>query len=332
MKVMQPESKNLSDLEYLANIGLENVAHSENDIHELRSAIKKRAVSFNSGNYFGFISLITGIFIGVSVFFMIYNAPRIFVPKTKMLAQENIPSKNIVTPVLLDTVKVTEENFVKQNLVQTKKIDVPAEDINVALRDSATEIASLPLPVLTEEKITEAKIKFIPNAPVIYLHDLKVTDYHSLYFNKNKFVSLRTKEGLSASYANKEDYKKDGNLLEPVNNYFLHQAIADAMLLFKNKNYTLCLNALNNVSAFSGNDINCRFYSGMCYYNKKNYTEAVRNFNACILNSNNVFLPEAEYYKALCLLKMGNKEEALIIFKKIVDDGEFYSEKARQFY
>lgn len=101
------------------------------------------------------------------------------------------------------------------------------------------------------------------------------------------------------------------------------------MLYFKKKKYDDCIVTLSKVSTYNKTDVNCDFYLGMCYYYKKNYQKAQAYFTACIENANNSFLQEAMYYKALALAEEGNKNEAQHLLRKIVEEKEFYSDKAR---
>ena len=337
---MQLDNKNMTDLEYLAGLGFEKTPCNDSDINELKAKVSARSFSYNSGSYFTFISLISGIFLGISAFFKVYTPPLSHT-KFQKEAFQSTANKNNGEPAKLATVILDTVNIVKENFVRTANIHLPAKkltdtlhnEVAVAGHDSAYIIPSLPieLPALKTEKISEPEIKYIPNSPIIYLHDLKITDYSSLYFKKNKFINLRIRESLNAAYSNKEDYTKYDNVLEPTDNYYLHDVIKEAMLHFKNQNYNVCIKSLNTVAQFTGNDINCRFYYGMCNFYKKNYTEALKNLEDCISNPNNSFLQEAEYYKALCLSELGNKAKAQELFKRIAEDGGFYAEKAKRF-
>ncbi len=329
---MRTKNKNITDLEYLAELGFEGTAVSELDITGLNSKIRSRVLSYNTGNHFAFISLLMGIFIGISVFFSLYTQPLSHIPFTNSGAARQPQKENLAT-LSLDTVNVVPENFVKHKTIQPKinePLTVTTENNRI---DSAVSMNSVPIDPtgLNPEKIKEPGIKYISNSPIIFIHDLKLTDYSLLYFKRNKFVNLNVKEGLAAAYANKEDLKKYGNVLEPEDNYYLHQAIADALKEFKNKNYNACLNKLNTVMQFNHNDINCRFYYGMCYFYKKSYWAAIKDLDECIANPNNAFLQEAEYYKAVSLYEYGKKPEALKLFKKIAEDEGFYADKAKKY-
>ncbi len=335
MKIMQLDNKNSTDLEYLAQLGFEKIPCSEADLNDLRAKVRSRSFSYNSGSYFAFIGLIIGIFLGITVFFSLYTAPLSHIPFTAQSLQTQAPLKNDNEPIKLSTLMLDTVNFVKENFVREKKgLVIKITDTLTAVNtaDSTSNLSSLPIQLSTlEPKISEPEIKYIINSPVIFIHDLKITDYSFLYFRKNKFVALNVKEGLNAAYANKEDLKKYGNVLEPSDNYYLHQALSAAMLQFKDQKYTKCISSLSFIAGFNENDINCRFYIGMAYFYKKNYSAALKNFEECISNSNNAFLQESEYYKGLCLLELGNKAEAQTLFKKIADDGGFYADKAKRF-
>jgi tetratricopeptide (TPR) repeat protein len=325
---MQLNKKHISDLDYLAELGFNACAVNEADITELKLKVKTQSFSFKSGNYFYFVSLIVGVFIGISVFFTIYNTPHIYSSKTNKYDNNITNFKAIAdTSIILDTINVINENFVKAPLIKKKFIDTLINGTGNI--NQTNEVSTIPIVTLPKNEIKEAQIKYIANSSLFYLHDLKITNYSTLYFKLNKFISLNTSNGLSAAYANEEDYKKDDNLLETFKPYYLHQAIADAMLQFKNKNYKVCLNLLKSILEINENDINCKFYSGMCFYYNNNFNEAIKCFEFCTVNLNNTFLQESEYYTAKCYLELGNREEANKLFKKIASEEGFYSERVK---
>ena len=322
---MLPNKNNIDDLEYLANLGFENAMVSEHDIKELRSKIKNRTFSYNNGVYFSFISLIIGVFIGISCFFSIYNQPKIFATKADVILKDTLIKEMAATDktIVLDTIKVEHENFIYSR--KAKVTDTLSQTANVNDTIIITPIEPININSISDKNLSPSKIKYMPNAPAIYLYDLKITNYSLLYFNKNEHIKLNS-TGLSASYANKSFTQATS--LKQESNFYLHEAIAEAMLYYNKRNYDQCINSLNTVSQFSRNDINCNFYYGMCYFNKKNFPKAKTYFEDCISHTNNTFLQEALYFKALCLIETGNSDEAKTLLKEIVEDGEFYSQKA----
>jgi hypothetical protein len=328
---MQPENRNMSDLEYLADLGFEQMGFDNCDLDDLTQRVRSRAFQGGSGFYFVYISAMIGMFVGISVFFNFYNAPKIFsVPVTQNKTNVT-PQQENHSEIKLDTITVAADNFVqhaqKPRLAVQKQKNISD---TATIKDTAAFLASLPLPEI-EEKPIEQKIHYSPNSPIVFIHDYKITDYQKLYFNRSKLVSLSQGSNVPVLYASREDMLANPNFLDQRSIYFLHEALSDALLYFKRKNYNRCLSLLNRVGSYTDFDVNCRFYSGMCCYYNKNYSEAIRNFDACIINTNNVFLPEAEYYKAMSLYESGNKEEAIPLFKKIADEEGFYSEKAKEY-
>lgn len=328
---MPRNDKPINDLEYLAHLGYESVPTSGEEINLLKKKVRSKAFSYNSGFHFGIICLLTGLFLGVSVFFLIVGPPDNFEPPRYSQHEsrfQTVPEK--IYNVQLDTVKIHADNFVNPSLMRKREVrttpgTIDTIEMAIASIPASTLITTIPA------TITEAEIQYIPNSPIIFLHDLKITDYSTLYFRQNKFVSLTIKPGLDASYANPNEAARNENVLNSSPTYYLHQAISDAMLYFSRKEYMRCLSTLNTVLEINPGDINCQFYEAMCYFYLKNYTAAVPYFENCINNPNNSFLNEARYYKAYSLYQAGEKEEAVELFKEIAAEGSFYSEKARTF-
>ena len=331
---MQRDKKNIDDLDYLSQLGFEEVAVTDVDMKELQSKIKSRVFSYNNGFYFAFVSLIVGVFIGVSFFFMINNRTQVFSSNfPNKILTENIPAKKNVAETLLnlDTITITNENFINPNIKNPLLNDSTTLRIINQEMDSAIQKPSKPINFSTViiTPVSESKIKYISNAPITYIQDLKVTNYAALYFKKNQYIKLPVKGGLPVSYANKEDYVNTRSGLKQSADYFLHEELSEALLSFKKGNYKQSIYALNVISSYNSEDINCNFYLGMSYYQTKNYIKALDYFERCIENANNTFLQEALYYQAVCLNESGNTEKASKLFKSIAEEGEFYSEKAK---
>lgn len=323
---MQPNNKHIDELEYLANLGFEKTTVTDADLNELRLKIKSKTFSYNNGLYFSFISLVVGVFIGISCFFTLYNQPKNVASKNNFVFKDTATTtpKKINQIILLDTVKLQRENFI--NPKKTTLVDSLISTTNSYDSISVNTIQPLVITTLSDKNLNPAKIKYIPNASIIYLHDLKITNYSLLYFKKNEQILFPNSSGVSANYSTLKDINHQP--LKQTANYYLHEAIAEAMLYYKKANYNQCMNLLNTLWEYNKEDINCKFYYGMCYYNKNNFSEAKKQFEDCVTNPNNAFLQEAQYYNALCLIELGSIIEAKTQLKQIVEDAEFYSQKA----
>lgn len=335
---MQPDNKYTDDLEYLSQQGFEKLKVSEADINDLKKKIKARSFSYNNSFYFTAITMIMGVFIGAVLFFALTGTSYEPLPvKQLAVMTDSLPAVNndkISTPITLDTVIVIKENFINPQLKVTDLKNAAPQTTSPQVMDSVVSIPEKPIDtaLLKKEPVKEEHLKFIINAPVLYIHDMKVTNYTTLYFKKNHFVKFNERTGITAEYPSRSaSFQSAPHLLKESADYFLHEEIAGALLYFKKGKYDDCINSLKLVAAYNNEDINCDFYMAMCYYYKANYIKAAELFDKCISNMNNTFLQEAMYYKAVSLFDAGNKAEALILFKQITDEGEFYAAKAKTY-
>jgi len=327
---MQAEENYNDDLEYLAKQGFENVKVSDDDLNDLKKRIRRRSFSFGSV-YLAVGSLFVGGAIGAALFFSVTERSdrnyslKSAEQKTEQTASASGGNEKII---ILDTISIEKENFINPSKISKQKSDKAVASNEAA--DSADVILSKPvdLSLLNNGIIKEEKLKYMANAPVFYLHDMKITSYTTLYFKKNHFVKFT---GLSAAYSGTAESAPAGSGLKQSPDYYLHDEIANAMLQFKNGKYDLAIQSLKTIAFYNENDLNCDFYLAMCYYHKKNFNKAAELFDRCLTNTNNTFLQEAEYYKALSQHESGKAEDAKLLFRKIYEEEGFYSKKAKAY-
>ena len=66
---------------------------------------------------------------------------------------------------------------------------------------------SISLPT-TENKEEEIVFAFTPNAPVIFINNLKVTNYRLYYFKQSDAINLSINSGVSAQYNSKTEIER----------------------------------------------------------------------------------------------------------------------------
>lgn len=322
--------KDADDLEYLASLGFEQVPVAESDVLELVKKVRDRSFSYSSGSSFALLCLLVGAFLGISAFFVLYEPlPGRLKAEPSITA---VPGQETHEPAIqqLDTVTVMKENFERPPVLPAK---VAAKNKAApAFPEEATQLEQAPVLVgkmdisaLLKEPLREEKLRYIANAPVFYIHDLKITNYRLLYFKHNRFVPMG---GTAATYSGRENQEQHLSRLKESADYYLHEELARALVQFKKGKYDACIQALNMVATYNKEDVNCSFYLALCYYHKKNYGKAIALLDVCIGSLNNTFLQEAMYYKALCLLDAGNRAESAALLRQISEAGEFYAEKA----
>ena len=328
---MQADENYKDDLDYLAQLGFEKVAITKGDLEELQTKVRRSSFSLK-GIYWGLGSLLIGMGIGAALFFGFHKTEGVSIQaakKTEVGQPETGPSEPGKKSIVLDTVMVIKENFINPSPIHIKPVQAKEQN-TLPASEPADMIVSKPvdLSLLSSGNLKEEKLKYMINSPVFYLHDMKISNYTTLYFKKNRFVRFT---GLSAVYSSTNEFAPAGSNLKQDAEYYLHEEIAKAMLQFKKGKYDDAINSLKTVSSYNENDVNCDFYLAMCYFYKKNFGKAVEGFDNCISSSNNTFLQEAMYYKALSLYEGDKKEEARSLFRKIADENEFYAEKAKTY-
>lgn len=313
------------DLNYLASFSFESGTLVKADVDEIYGKIDKKIGSKTNSWLNTFVLLVCGAFIGFSLFFIYYQNslthPSTYtvverekqpITESEILSKENTIKEELVKPV-------TKENFINSGLIQVEKAH--------ELFDDAEIKDIIPMEVKTPELSTEENFVYIPNAPFIYIHNLKVADYAKLYFKDQRKIDLRD-NGLSAEYSHKEDPNETTSSIYSEENYYAHEIIKDAMMAFNKKQYAHCIELLDLLSGINKDDINALFYKGMCYFNLNQNSMAIDYFDLVTNNKVNIFLEETEFFRALALKKSGKIEEAVKQLTRIKNQNLFYSQRA----
>ena len=72
-----------------------------------------------------------------------------------------------------------------------------------------------------------------------------------------------------------------------------------------------------------------QFYKASALLNEGKYQEAIPEYAQVIAHGDNIFVEEAEWYKALCYLKIGEKESARKQLSAIIDRNGYYAGNAK---
>ncbi len=315
------------DLSYLSSIAFEQFTISNSDIELLHKKIdKKTGRDYRSFNTV-FISVLCGLFIGVSVFFVIFQKskthPSIFqsFDEDEQLAKKldnTVSSTDTVFPIIKSQPEIVEHyNTIADAAEEIKPVEIP-------------EMLPIKSATLTPENDVEEDIilQFIPNAPVIFISNLKVTNYRLYYFKRSEAIDLSVNTGLAAQYESAASIEQTN--LGRSNAYLAHRIIQKAMRLFSSKNISNCIEELTLLYNFNNDDANAQFYLGMCYYQTGKYSYAQNFFQKNLDNENNIFHQESEFYQALCLLNTKQTDEAVKQLQTIVSNKGFYSARARE--
>lgn len=78
------------------------------------------------------------------------------------------------------------------------------------------------------------------------------------------------------------------------------------------------------------NSISANYYAGIANMELNNHQLAVIKFDFVIKDYLNLFYDQAQWYKALCLVKLEKKNEAIILFDEITQTESYFKDKAKQ--
>ncbi len=313
------------DLSYLSSVAFEQFNVTNSDLDKINLLIDKKS----GGNYTSFntifISVLCGLLIGISVFFVIFQKSKNHPSVYQSIEEEEAAKKlnNTVTTIdtvfpVIETKAIEHYNTIGNNVEETKAIEMPEMMANKALTLSVPE----------KEDNEELIFALIPNAPVVFISNLKVTNYRLYYFKQSEAINLDINVGLLAQYGSNADIER--TTLNRSNAYFAHKIIRQAMRLFNSKNLTNCIEELTLLYNYNKDDANAQFYLGMCYYQLGKYAIAQTYFQKNLDNINNIFHQESEYYQALCLLNTKQTDEGIKQLKTIVSNKGFYSNRAQE--
>lgn len=104
----------------------------------------------------------------------------------------------------------------------------------------------------------------------------------------------------------------------------------DALMLYENKEYKEAVKLFEQVLDKDPTQMATRLYSGISFFEIKEYQNASNSFNKIIAHKDNLYVEQAEWYLGFCLIMRDEKEKAIRQFEKIVKENGFYSERAKQ--
>ncbi|MBC35979.1 MAG: hypothetical protein CL663_08075 [Bacteroidetes bacterium] len=139
----------------------------------------------------------------------------------------------------------------------------------------------------------------------VYLGNRRSTDsglFNSYYNKENAYVSTRSHN------ANFQE-----NLQAALQKYELDE-YDSAIILLEDINDNLVAD----------------YYLGLAYIEVEEYEKAMLSFDRILNEDSNLFEEQAEWYNALCMLKVGQTEDAMQVFENISESNSLYKEDAQK--
>ena len=144
----------------------------------------------------------------------------------------------------------------------------------------------------------------------------------SLYF-------LRPDGNMSNDSLFKIYYQPDAALLIRGTNS-QNATLIQAFQMYENKEYDNALKLFSNVLDTDKENIPVQFYSGISYIELGQYQNALHPYHFPIDKKQNVYVKRAEWYAALCFLKLNDNDNAVELFRKISLSSSSYKDKAHE--
>lgn len=247
-----------------------------------------------------------------------------------------VSNKETIQPVILTTNETKSESQKEISVVTKtfKKIvnEIRHEKFEKKLNVTEVEAISPIAAVLVEPEVikpSEGEVLLpVFNSDVIYLYDLKVTDYNKLYFGTYKSASANFKTHTPVFKETKESIADDFGVethIVPAD-----RVLKEGLGAFNKQKFKRALENFDLLIENNPKDINARFYAGLSNYNLQRMDKALAHLAIVLEDPNNTFYPEAQYYQAIANLRTGERVLAKQQLETIVAEKGFYAKRAKE--
>ncbi len=245
--------------------------------------------------------------------------------KTDILTSDEIESMKELP--IKEQIKIS--TIQKDFTIQKEETTTPTEE-KENIEVERIEYSKINQQINNEVKAESEIVKNQSFGKEMYLASLKLVDYR--IYRSRPAIKTKTIE-LNNTPASQEDkFSKE----EDVSNWKVTEIpyidyIEKTMSLFAKGNYKKTLSRLELILESYPTDINALFYSGLCYFNLDESEKAIHSFEAALNSEFNNFNEEAEWYLAKSYIANNQNEKASLLFKKISQNGGYYSKQALKY-
>lgn len=106
------------------------------------------------------------------------------------------------------------------------------------------------------------------------------------------------------------------------------KTLSIALQKFNDQEYETALKLLQEVISKDNDNPVGHFYSGVTLQELGKYQHAIEEYQAVVINKDNLFVEQAQWYIGLCYLQTSESEKAIKQFRKIANGNGFYQPKA----
>ena len=102
--------------------------------------------------------------------------------------------------------------------------------------------------------------------------------------------------------------------------------VRTALQFYSNAEYQKAISLFEN----NNDNIISKFYLGLSFIETNEFTKAEESFQAVLNHNDNLFIEQATWYKALCLLKLEENDEAMQLFTNIENSNSLFKDQASE--
>jgi len=112
-------------------------------------------------------------------------------------------------------------------------------------------------------------------------------------------------------------------------NITTNQTLKEALQKYENQDYNAALNLFSEVINKDKNNMVGHFYTGVSLQETGKYLNAIKEYETVIVDKDNLFTEQAQWYIGLCYLQTNENKKAYQQFKKIAKNEGFNQQKAQ---
>lgn len=318
-----------SSLDNFDNDALEGWSEHPNAFPHL----KKTDAKFGTTSKLLLITTVIGVLIAIGTFILLsdFSTPEKPITANDETVRLTIEQSDIVLPESIDSMQsLPNPQLIKPKAIQKefKQKESTPETRKLTQNNNESDIKVSDLPLIKIDQPQKPSVTINNTAKEIYVSDLKLVDYRQY---RNRPVIPTKTFVLSGVPANQESSERTSAETEmstleiPYYDY-----IKKTQAQFAKENYKGALTRYLTILETYPDDLNALFYSGLCYYNLKQYSSASQQFYECTIGKYNNFNEEAEWYLAKSYSSLGEYEKANAIYELIISKNGYYAQQAKK--
>lgn len=243
---------------------------------------------------------------------------------TTAIHQETEPSE-VPTTIAVGNEQTENSPIVTENYIRPAAVVVETPEENSIAPPPPIEVMDTkPTNPIEGTASPNMKPKTIKH-PVYYLYDYKVANYKG--YRSNQLMLHTETNSLSAQYESKGQQTLD--ISDKTVRYTDY--LDETMKNLASGKKDMALDGLKIILKHYPDDANALFYSGLALFRDHEYQKAIPFFTNSDRHILQVFDEESEWHLAQCYYQVGEIKKAKKLLNKIIEEQDFYQEKARKF-